>query len=113
MAAEKPSIHLLMIQHLLDLMSNAKLYGWELVRAFHVVWLQQLEQGRVTWANEEVKLRYIWALVWHHAAGPSQTPPAKKQVYNTPAKPGSRAYERYNDGTCRDATPHAKELHAC
>ena len=70
MAAEKPSICLLMIQHLQDLMSDVELYGWELVKAFHAIWLLQLEQGRVMSANEGVKLRYRWALVWHQAAGP-------------------------------------------
>ena len=72
MATEKPSIHSLMLQHCQDLMSDVELYNWELVRAFHAIRLQQLEQGRVTWANEHVKLKYRRALVWHCAAGLSQ-----------------------------------------
>ena len=46
------------------------------VSAFHAIWLQQLERGRVTWADEEVKVDYRWAMVWHSAAGPSQRAPA-------------------------------------
>ena len=97
MVAEKRSIHHPMIQHLQDLMSDAELYGWEPVRAFHAIWLQQLEQGRVAWDDEQVKLKYTWALVWHHVAGPSETAPVKKQVYNVPANPGVSACEGYND----------------
>ena len=48
MAAEKLFIRPLMIWHLQDLMSDVELYDWEPVRFVHAVWLQQLEQGRVT-----------------------------------------------------------------
>ena len=53
----KHSVYPLMIQHLQDLMSDValsdvELYSLEPVRTFHVIWLQQLEQGRVTWADE-------------------------------------------------------------
>ena len=37
MAAEKPSVHPLMAQHLQELMGEAELYGWEPIRAFHTV----------------------------------------------------------------------------
>ena len=46
-----------MMQHLQDIMGDAELYTWEPIWAFHAVWLQQLEQGHVTWADEEVKYR--------------------------------------------------------
>ena len=57
MATEKLSFHPLMAQHLHDLMGDAELYGWELVRAFHSIWLQQLEQGRVIWVDEDAKIK--------------------------------------------------------
>ena len=37
MATEKLSVHPLMVQHLRDLMSEAKLYGWEPARDFQCV----------------------------------------------------------------------------
>ena len=52
MAAEKGSVKPYMLQHLHDLMADAKLYGWEPVRAFHALWLQQLEQGCITWDDD-------------------------------------------------------------
>ena len=44
--------------HFVELMSDAELYGWEAVHAFRVVWLQQLEHGRVNWADEETKQKF-------------------------------------------------------
>ena len=38
-----------MATHLDELMNDAELYGWERVRAYHRVRLNQLEQGQVTW----------------------------------------------------------------
>ena len=37
------------------------------LRAFHAMWLNQLEQGRVTWEDEEAKLKFTWALIWYPA----------------------------------------------
>ena len=51
-----------MFQHLQELMEDVELYRWE----------QQLEQCRVTWANEEHKMKYHRALIWHHMMAPSQ-----------------------------------------
>ena len=68
-----------MIQHLQDLVDDVDLYGWEPVWAFHAVWLQQLEEGCVTWADEEVKLKYRRALVWHRGTAPSQLASAPSQ----------------------------------
>ena len=93
MATEKPSVHPNMVQHFQELMSNVEIYGWEPVRAFHALWLQQLEHSRVTWANEDINLRYKQVLVGLLAAGSLQTAPARKQVYNVPAKLESRACE--------------------
>ena len=80
--AEKPSIHPLIVQYmyLQDLISDAEVYSWELVRAFHAIWLQQREQGRVTWpADEEVKLKYKQTIVWYRATGPPKAASAPTQ----------------------------------
>ena len=45
----KPTHKPLMTKHLEELMADAELYGWESVRAYHAVWLQQIENGMVNW----------------------------------------------------------------
>ena len=48
MDSEEADTKVKMAAHPKDLMSDAQLYGWECVRAFHGVWLNQLKQGRCT-----------------------------------------------------------------
>ena len=83
-------------------MGDTELYGWEKVCAFLAVWLEQLEHSRVTWEDDEAKLKYRWPLVWHPAmtttalttmaAHPSQKKqPHGNQAYNVQAKPRSNA----------------------
>ena len=43
MDTQKPDI-----KALTELMGDAELYGWEAIRAFHDVWLQQMEHGWAT-----------------------------------------------------------------
>ena len=86
-------------------MSDAELYGWDQVRTFHGVWLNQLEQGQCTWMDEEEKLRFCRALVWHPApsspsvpattnasARASQYKNKSPTKYNTLARAGTKAY---------------------
>ena len=54
-----------MLKHLRELMVDAVIYGWEPVRAFHAVSLQQLENGRAEWGDEEKKLEFRRTLVWN------------------------------------------------
>ena len=49
MLTEKAYVWHIIMQHLHGLMANAELYGWEPIRAIY--WLQQLDQGRVTWVD--------------------------------------------------------------
>ena len=56
MKDEKEAVRAKMASHLEDLMEDVELYGWERVRAYHIVWLNQLEQGWATWENEEEKV---------------------------------------------------------
>ena len=79
---EERAIKERMATNLEDLMSDAELYGWEGTRAFHTVWLNQLEQGRNTWHDKE-KLIFRWALVWHPA-------PLSPSTIFTPRPSGSR-----------------------
>ena len=51
METDKPAIRPLMANHLVELMGDTELYGWEPVHAFHAVWLQQLMHGQVKWAT--------------------------------------------------------------
>ena len=44
--SEETDIKVTMAAYTNDLRSDAQLYSWERTRAFHGVWLNQLEQGR-------------------------------------------------------------------
>ena len=68
MNSEDSVIRAKMIQHLEKLMGDVGLHRWEHVRAYHGVWLNQLEQRRFTWDDVEAKLRFRTALVWHAPA---------------------------------------------
>ena len=39
-----------------ELMSDVELYDWEPLRAYHAVWLQQVDNGHVKWNHVEAKL---------------------------------------------------------
>ena len=58
----------LMAAHLEELMGDAELYGLECVHAFHAVWLQQLEHCCSVWADEDEKLQFQSAHIWHKRA---------------------------------------------
>ena len=93
-----------MTQHLEERMEDT-------VHAFHVAWLNQLEQGRSTWGDSDHKLRMRRALMWHTAmatqassvsfsAGAGIKAATTLKNYNAPAKPGTKAYESFNSGMC-------------
>ena len=63
MEAENPATKALMASHLVEQMGDAELYGWKAVCAFHAIWLQQLEHGCVSWADDEAKIMFCRALV--------------------------------------------------
>ena len=111
METKKLDVHPLIAQHLQELVVDVELYIWDPVKAFHAMWLQQLEYGRVTRADED-------ATGAPSPASASFQQPQKKsakegQAYNILAKPGSRVCAAFNIGTCTDATPHHKDLHVC
>ena len=53
---EPHHIQSFMLDHLQELMEDWEHYGWPVVRAYHVAWLQHIEQGRVAWGDEAVIL---------------------------------------------------------
>ena len=80
-------------------MADAKLYRWEAVRAFHIIWFQQLEQLCMLWTDQEIKMTFHQALEWHHhtvmhhwhpAPYAQQTKPAQESAspFNVMTKPG-------------------------
>ena len=79
-----------MAANLKDLMSDAELYVWDRTRTFRGVWLNQLEQGHCKWLDEEEKLRFHWALVWHLATSStsalSPPGPCQEQAYSPAMK---------------------------
>ena len=86
-----------MVQHLEELMEDTDLYGWEKVKMFHAAWLNQIEQCRCDWADDDQKLKLP---VWHTTSGTkvmataTSTGSGKKTgssatPYNSPAKPGT------------------------
>ena len=96
----------------------------ERVRAYHGVWPTQLEQGQAIWEQEEKKIRYWCALVWHPATSASTVPSTsvasstRKQpnmgfTYNAPTRPGNKVCKTLNEGSCTNAAAHPSQLHIC
>ena len=65
MSRESLPIKQLMLSHLQELMEDVEHYGWPAVTAYHAAWVQHIEQGRVAWGDEDMKLKLRWALVLH------------------------------------------------
>ena len=99
MEGEKEDIRSKLASHLQDLISDSELYGWFKVRVNHAVWLNQLEQGRVSWddVEREAALSVCPCLVPHHhfyhPSSSQLTPsslrsssPLESYGYNVPVK---------------------------
>ena len=65
MATVDTKIKDIMAKHLEELMSDCDLYGWEKVKAYHGVLLNQMEQGFLSWSDSDQMLKFCRALVWH------------------------------------------------
>ena len=39
------------------MMEDAETFGWAMVGAYHIVWLQHLEQDRKTWDDEVMRFK--------------------------------------------------------
>ena len=53
-----------MAMHLEELMQDSELHGWIKVRAYHSIWLNQIEQGKASWLEDRAKLAFCRALIW-------------------------------------------------
>ena len=122
MESEDSTIRQRMAAHLNVLVSAADLYRCDRTRAFHSVWLNQLEQGRCTRMDNEEKLRFCRVLVWLPGtpctSGPitTRTSLRKEQckgAYNASARPGIKACKAYNQGRCSKDITHAGLQHIC
>ena len=116
-------------QHLEELMSDCDIYGWDKVRTYHGVLLNQMEQGCLSWEDCVQKLKFCWTFVWHLASPPtasSSVQPAPSYTssrtskmhktagdYNTPARPGTIACESFNWGICQKGGEHPEQQHVC
>ena len=80
-----------MSAYLAELMADAELYGWEATKAFHAVWLQQLEQGQVTWRDTQLRVSYCHTFMWHRPAkGSKQASAAAGKLKYQPLKCGGK-----------------------
>ena len=78
----KPTQKEAILKHLRELTADAEIYGWEPLRAFHAIWLQQLVNGKANWGDEDKKLEFRRALVWnlvHHMTSLKAQPTASHQ----------------------------------
>ena len=89
MEGENKAIRSNMASRFKELMSDSELYGWDKVRTHNTVWLNQLEQGRVCWDDDEGKLSFQHVLFWHPVttsttqAVPNSPQPGQKQQATT------------------------------
>ena len=73
-----------MSAHLKEIMEDGETFRWPTVRAYNVVWLQHLEQGRAIWDDETTRLKLRRVLVWHRMAPSSQPSPTPATTPQAP-----------------------------
>lgn len=61
----KSELNEVMLKHLHELMVDAATYGWEPLRIYHAVWLQQRENGWANWKKANCKLEFCQAFSWN------------------------------------------------
>ena len=112
----KPTQKEVMLKHPRELMANTESYRWKSVRAFHVLWFQQLKKSRADWGDEDKKLEFRRALMWNpshwsslHKAHPMAAPWQKvgKEDGNMPVKAKLAALPTTEESTW----PRLKDLH--
>ena len=86
MSAEDNSTKAKMLQHLDELMGDVDLYRLERVCTYHSVWLNQIQQGRYTWDDNEAKLQFRRVLVWHVPIPAAATASSSGAAKHTPCK---------------------------
>ena len=122
METVKPALKLIMSEHLKELMADTEVYGWVPVRAYHVVWLQQIENGRAKWSDVNEKLEFCRALVWHAVPPTSRlkqagsAPRPKKAAVQRSSTTvtmilGTKACSAFNKEGCTQQEDHRPDLH--
>ena len=53
-----------MLRHLQALLQDVDVYGWRVVREYHVAWQQFVEQGRAMWNDEGERTELQCLMVW-------------------------------------------------
>ena len=108
-----------MSAHLKEIMGDGETFGWPVVRAYLVVWLQHLQLGRAMWDDEATRLKLRRALVWHKMAPSSQ--PSATPATTAPKAPDAWILPTQGAGrvlpTTRVCAPasyaHPANLHMC
>ena len=124
MATQKPRRKAMMEQHLKELMTDEPIYGWEVVRNYHAIWLQHLESERATWENSGISSDLRRTHVWNSIATKqasrnapqvilTPSPHRHQDVHVTPALPGTKACVAYQRGICSQYDSHGTAKHIC
>ena len=104
-------------EHLKDLMLDVEMHVWVGQNPGFSLCINEPDQTRITWLDDEEKLTFCWALVWHPATSynldqvATRTSPTtwqQKGAYNAPARPSTHAC---NQGMCNKVTSHADHQH--
>jgi hypothetical protein len=116
----KHSMQPAMYSHLEVLAEDMAVFGYEPVRRFHGIWLQELEMARVSWTDihkrDSLRRSYIWNPAIIQAKAPRANP-----AYQAPRSTGSSRSAPtkanicipFNKGECTSATDHAGVEHIC
>ena len=103
MSGQDTKIRESMAHHIECLMSDCDLYGWEKVRAFHMVLLKQMEQGRLSWTDSDQIFNFRRALVWHSHSPPPVPSTAQQAMSYT--SPGPQRYHQTSGVYNASASP--------
>ena len=126
MEQQKPQLKSRMLRHLQQLMTDEPIYGWEVVRNFHAIWMQQLESKRARWGDDSTRADLRRTHVWNSkdmlyagnsrtssVANSSQSKSARNPTKVIPAPPGTKACVKYQIGECSNSQSHGTAQHVC
>jgi hypothetical protein len=113
--------------HLEVLAEDLQSFPFQAVRAFHGVWLQEIQSGKVQWADtttrDVLRRRYVWIPASAAARAPSQqasrsSPPKVRGRPNRGKANGTifrqnKPCPAYQNGNCKQDRDHANVDHVC
>ena len=95
-----------MLTHLQELMEDGESFSWEVVRSYHGVLLREIENGRVTWADDKaiqkLRGRYVHR---HNILADTKTA--------APKAAEAKLCDKYQKGECEFDTDHDSVKHKC